>query len=207
MYLFLQQNCYILIVIPSNAKSQVIVQVCDALRIGDSATAAAIARRDYAFLPNPAAPRSFSRAMITSLFIQDGCIDRYSGVQLVFAGTLLLLSRLLPDEIPYHRNWKIEKTHMAFWELCPTIDHIVPVTRDGRDERSNYVTTSMVNNSAKAHWTLEELGWTLHSPGDFAQWDGLLGWFQEYLSLHPEHLADKTIKAWYGAAKNGMKVA
>lgn len=193
--------------IPSNTKSQVIKQVCDALRSGDSVSAAEIARRDYAFLPQPAASRQFSRGTITSVFVQDGCIDRYSGAQLVFVGTLLLLSRLLPNEIPYHLNWKIEKTHMAYWELCPTIDHVVPVTRGGLDERSNYVTTSMIHNSAKAHWTLAEIGWTLQPPGDFARWDGLLNWFMEYISLHPEHIADKTLNFWHVAATNALKVA
>ncbi|MFF0818704.1 HNH endonuclease [Rhodococcus sp. NPDC003318] len=57
----------------------------------------------------------------------------------------------------------MSQTHFAYWELFPTIDHIVPVTRGGADDESNWVTTSMLRNSAKAHWTLDELG------GDFSQ--------------------------------------
>jgi HNH endonuclease len=54
----------------------------------------------------------------------------------------------------------------AFWEVGATIDHVVPVTRGGADDESNWVTTSMARNSAKMNWTLEELGWTLHPPGN-----------------------------------------
>lgn len=89
---------------------------------------------------------------------------------------------MLPNEFPAHPNWKMTETHFAFWELFPTIDHVDPVARGGADEASNWVTTSMLRNSAKAHWTLPELGWTLHPPGDAQHWDGLSGWFTDYLT-------------------------
>ncbi len=170
-----------------------------------SNAAAKIAQRDYEFAPQPAAARQFSREIITSVFIEDGCIDRYSGTQLIFPGTLLLISRLIPEQFPYDPHWKIEKTHMAYWELSPTIDHVLPVTRGGRDEHDNWVTTSMIHNSVKDHWTLEELGWTLQPRGNLSHWDGLLNWFFEYLSLHPAHLDDKTINAWHTAAKKARQ--
>ena len=37
----------------------------------------------------------------------------------------------------------------------------------------------MLRNGAKGNWLLEELGWSLHPPGDMESWDGLLGWFVE----------------------------
>ena len=96
---------------------------------------------------------------MTRVFARDGFVDRYSGDKLVFPGTLLrLLSALMPDEFPAHPNWKMSASHVMYWELCPTIDHLVPVARGGADNESNYVTISMLRNSAKAHWTLEELG-------------------------------------------------
>jgi hypothetical protein len=177
--------------IPKDSKSQIVQTICDALQHADVQAAAEIAQRDYAFLPRPAASRQFNRETITSVFIEDGCIDRYSGSQLVFMGTLLLLSRLLLKEIPYQSNWKIEETHMAFWELAPTIDHVVPVTRGGLDERSNWVTTSGIHNSAKAHWTLEELGWTLQPKGDVTKWDGLTKWFWDMCRLIPNTSSTK----------------
>ena len=83
----------------------------------------------------------------------------------------------MPQEFPAHPNWKMSASHVMYWELCATIDHLVPVSRGGADDKSNYVTTSVLRNSAKAHWTLEELGWTLHPPGLMGSWDGLMGWF------------------------------
>lgn len=47
------------------------------------------------------------------------------------------------------------ETHFAQWELFPTIDHLDLVARGGVDEASNWVTTSMLRNSAEAHWRLE----------------------------------------------------
>jgi hypothetical protein len=35
----------------------------------------------------------------------------------------------------------------------------------------------MLKNTAKANFTIEELGWQLHPPGSLSEWDGLTGWF------------------------------
>ena len=92
------------------------------------------------------------------------------------------------------------ETHMVYWELIPTIDHLVPIARGGADNEKNWVTTSMLHNSAKSNWTLEELGWQLVPPGDLKQWDGFLGWFVTYLHQQQSHLADKYIRRWHRAA-------
>lgn len=84
------------------------------------------------------------------------------------------------------------------------MDHIVPVARGGADNETNWVTTSMLRNSAKSNWTLEELGWELVPPGDFKQWDGLLAWFVEFLKQDKSHLADKYINRWHRAALGKM---
>ena len=36
---------------------------------------------------------------------------------------------LLPEEFPYHRAWKVSSTHPAYWQLYPTVDHVVPLAR------------------------------------------------------------------------------
>lgn len=46
-------------------------------------------------------------------------------------------------------------------ELFPSIDHLVPAACGGADDESSWISTSMLRNSAKAHWPLDELGWTL----------------------------------------------
>ena len=139
------------------------------------------------------------------MFLGDGFIDRYSGTQLVFPGVLRLLARLLPAEFPAHPNWKMSASHIIYWELFPTVDHVVPIARGGTD-KNNWITTSMVLNSAKSNWTLDELRWTLLPSGDPGTWDGLLRWFLAFISRSPEHLADSYIKTWHSAAKRVTKM-
>ena len=92
------------------------------------------------------------------------------------------------------------ETHTAFWELFPTVDHVMPIARGGADDDTNWVTTSMLCNSAKSNWTLEELGWHLVPPGDFERWDGLLRWFVAFLRQDKSHLTDRYIRTWHRAA-------
>jgi len=120
-----------------------------------------------------------------AIFHKDGYIDRYSGERLVFPGVLRLLSLLMPEEFPFHPNWKVDRCHAAYWHMSPTIDHVVPIARGGADDPSNMVTTSMLRNSAKLSWTLEELGWTLLPRGNEKAWDGLTRWFLRYTEDHP----------------------
>src|SRR5450759_11840 len=51
----------------------------------------------------------------------------------------------------------------------------------------------MLRNSAKANWTLEELGWSIHPPGDMNQWDGMLAWCMEFAKKDEEIIKDKYI--------------
>ncbi len=134
------------------------------------------------------------------VFVRDGFIDRYTGARLVFLPVLRVISSILPEAFPYHPNWKTDVTHPAYWDLTATVDHLVPVSRGGADDESNWVTTSMARNSAKGNWSVEDLGWTLHPPGDFAEWDGLLNWYVHYTEKHPEALLDDSMRQWRRAA-------
>lgn len=185
-----------------HSKAQTIKAVCYSLLGGDSQTAADIARNGYPFAPAQSTGRVYTETECTAIFVRDGFIDRYSGAQLIFPGALRLLSCLLPAEFPFHPNWKMTETHMVYWELFPTVDHLVPVARGGADEEKNWVTTSMLRNSAKSNWTLEELGWQLLPPGDLKQWDSLRGWFLTYLEHNESYLADKYIRRWHRAARD-----
>lgn len=64
----------------------------------------------------------------------------------------------------------------------------------------NIVSTSMLRNSAKANWTLEELGWTIRPPGNMSQWDGMLSWCMNFLKKDASLLKDDYIGRWYKAA-------
>jgi hypothetical protein len=158
-------------------KSNTLSRVCDACETGQEVEAAAILAAEYRFSPTDSPSRKYTELDRMKVFVRDRFTDRYSGRRLVFPGTLRLLSRLLPDAFPYHRNWKTDKCHFAFWELYPTIDHVEPVTRGGKDCEHNFVSTSQLLNGAKGNFTLQELGWKLHPVNEDDRWDGLTGWF------------------------------
>lgn len=181
-------------------KPDVVAAVCAALSSGAVATARALARADYPFAPGTHAGRRYTEMESLRVFWRDGFVDRYSGARLVFPGTLRLLSQLLPDEFPAHPNWRMSESHLMYWELFPTVDHVVPLARGGPDSSSNWVCTSMLRNSAKSNWTLAELGWTLVPPGDVRAWDGLTQWFLDYVAREPDRLRSDYLRRWHTAA-------
>ena len=181
-------------------RTAVLASVAQLLDSGDTSSAAAVIRRDYAFEPIEAIERKYGALQATRVYVRDGFIDRYSGTRLIFPGVLRLLSLHLPTDFPFHPNWKMSETHEAYWELSATVDHVVPVTRGGANSEENWVTTSMRRNSAKANWTLEELGWTLLPPGRLDDWDGLLSWFRNHLHRNQQFLANSHVRRWHRAA-------
>lgn len=183
-----------------NDKADVVQRVLAALVSGDAKSAQDTASTEYPHSLLANSGRKYNADQMTAIFIRDGFIDRYSGARLVFPGALRLLSQLLPDEFPFHKNWKMSECHVMFWELYPTIDHVVPVARGGSDTESNWVTTSMLRNSAKSNWLLSELGWEIVPPGDSNTWDGLLNAFIAYVLENKDLLPDPYIRRWYNAA-------
>jgi hypothetical protein len=162
--------------------ADVLASVCSSVADGALDQAAAILTEGYPFTPLSNAGRRYTATESMRVFARDGFIDRYTGQRLIFPGTLRLLSQLLPEQFPFHNNWKTDLCHFGYYELFPTIDHLEPVSRGGADSVDNWVSTSMLKNAAKANFTLEELGWSLHPPGDLAQWDGLTNWFIRQLA-------------------------
>lgn len=166
-------------------RARTLTDALQAILEGNATRARAELREHYPFQRLQRNSRSWSPKQALQLFLRDGFVDRYSGGQLIFPGALRVLSLVVPDEFPSHPNWKMDETHIAFWELFPTIDHVVPVARGGKDEPHNWVTTSMMRNQAKSNWTLEELGWKLHAVGNLDEWDGLLGLTQRICAELP----------------------
>lgn len=182
-------------------KTDVIAAVCHALSDEALDNAVTVLKEHYPFAPDEITKRRYGAVESTRVFVRHGFIDRYSGERLIFPPVFRVLSIVLMSEFPYHPNWKTDVTHPAYWQIGATIDHLVPVTRGGVDEETNWVTTSMAHNSAKMNWTVEELGWKLHPPGDMRSWDGLIRWFLEYTETHPESLANASVRQWHKAAK------
>lgn len=181
-------------------KADVLAEVAGAIEAVGLDEGRRILGQRYPFTPVEKTPRSYTERSSLRLFYRDGFLDRYSGVRLVNPGALRLLSVLLPEDFPADPNWAMSRSHFAFWELFPTIDHLHPVSRGGGDEEGNWVTTSMLRNSAKAHWTLAELGWDLQPPGDHTEWDGLTEWFIRYLRSDHVPLEVPYIRRWFRAS-------
>lgn len=159
---------------------------------------------EYPFVSVQKSARNYTPLLMTQIFIRDGFIDRYRGTRLVFPPVLRLLSHYLPKEFPFHKNGKMSEGHIAYWELFPTIDHVVPVARGGTDTEENWVCCSMLTNSIKSNWTLEQLQWKMHDSGDFEVWDGMIGWFLRQVSQDPSSMANPYIKKWHSAAARAV---
>lgn len=171
---------------------------------GKTVSAADMIRQHYPFTPIKKNGRKYTPRQMTKVFLRDGFIDRYRGTKLVHPPALRLLSHYLPECFPYHKNAKINEAHIAYWELFPTIDHLVPVARGGIDSEENWVCCSMLTNSIKSNWLLEELQWDLKIPGNSNVWDGMLSWFLRHVDDHKELLAIGYIKTWLHA---GMEIS
>jgi hypothetical protein len=138
-------------------KSSVIAAVCQALSEVAFDRAVTTLKRDDPFAPEPVTRRRYGPVESTRVFVRDGFLDRYTAERLIFPPVLRVVSATLPADFPYHPNWQTDITHPAYWEMGATIDHVIPVTRGGSDDETNWVTTSMARNSAKMNWTVEEL--------------------------------------------------
>jgi len=186
-------------------QADVIADVLSALITDDKHKAAEIARKEYCFSPYQSVRRRYSEYQSMRVFLRDSFTDRYSGQRLIFPGLLRMLSVILPEEFPAHKHWKMSESHIVYWELFPTIDHIIPVARGGEDVEDNWVTTSMLRNQAKGHWLLEELGWSLKDRTQQKEWDGLTRMTLDYLDKNPERQSIPYLKRWYRAAKRSME--
>ncbi len=194
-----------------DSKVGVLSDVCAALFSGDSGSARATLRSRYPFVPVEKIARRYSVSQSMKVFLRDGFIDCYTGNRLVNPGVLRLLHVVLGDDFPAHPNWKASETHPAFWDLFPTVDHVQPVSRGGRDDESNLVTASMLSNRAKDQWTLEDLRWKLHPAGSVEDWDGLSRWLINYLAKNPTVLQEAPephrsyIQRWLNATRTVLE--
>ncbi|MCM3568683.1 HNH endonuclease [Neobacillus mesonae] len=182
-------------------KAMLISKVCDLIESGEKESGAELINLNYPFKKIDYVKRHYTKAYMLSIFVRDGFKDRYSGEKLLFPPVLRILSKIYPNEFPFHPNWKYNECHPAYWDLLPTIDHITPVTLGGTNEKGNLVTTSMKRNSAKSNFTLDELGWNLYPPGKLENWDGKLSWFIKIIKAYPPFLEHSYIKEWYIAAQ------
>ena len=185
-------------------RTKTIQCVCEHVAAKEFAIAKQVLASEYPFVSIKKTGRNYTPLLMTEIFIRDGFIDRYRGTRLVFPPVLRLLSHYLEGEFPFHKNGKMSEGHIAYWELFPTIDHVVPVARGGTDTKGNWVCCSMLTNSIKANWTLDQLQWKMHERGDFEVWDGMINWFLRQVSEDPSAPKTPYIQKWYSAAKRAI---
>lgn len=177
-------------------KTLLIQNICSLLLENKKSDCIDLAKSNYPFVDRLIPKRQYSKFQMCQVFLKDGFIDRYSGDKLLFPGLIKILTIEFPEIFKYHRNWKMTETHMIYWELFPTIDHLVPVSRGGRDNIDNWITTSMIRNSAKSNWTIEEIGWTLHDKGNLCNWDGLTKYFIDLTNKNTDYEKDSYVRGW-----------
>ena len=186
-------------------KSDIFTDIIGNLLVNNRSMAKSIIVNEYPHNTYQIEKRTYTITQKMEQFIKDGFIDRYTGEKLLNPAVLKILSVYFPNEFPFHPHWKTTETHIAYWELVPTIDHIYPIARGGQDIQDNWVTTSMKNNLIKSNYTVEEIHWTLHPQGDISDWDGLSNAFIHLAEQNPELLKDKYIKSWYTVTKKLLK--
>lgn len=153
--------------------------------------------------------RGYSQNTILEVFRRDGFIDRYTGIRLVHPGLLFLLQFELPEIFKYHGGWKLGECHMVFWELFPTVDHIVPITKGGSDDMDNLLTISMIGNTKKKNTSLSELRWRILPEGNLNDWDGLTTEFLALMTKNKDYVEFVNIptgKALYQKLKSWKRI-
>ena len=182
-------------------KALIILEACKLIASGSKESARNIINNQYKFNYKDIQKRTHTDSQKMETFLRDGFIDRYNGSKLVIPGILKVLSVYFPDEFPYQSHWRMQETHVAYWELVPTIDHVVPIAIGGEDNKENWVTTSMLHNAIKSNWTLEQIGWEIQNPVNLTEWDGLTSLFINIVDKDKELLKDQYIKKWYNLTK------
>ena len=181
--------------------TMILSDAVDLLLSGNTRDAQALIVEHDPFVPTKIQGRNYSEKEKMQVFLRDGFVDRYSGKRLVNPGILKSITYFFPQDFSYHPHWKTTQCHRAYWELLPTVDHIVPIAHGGEDIFENWATTSMLNNSIKSNWTLEELRWDICPAGDLAEWDGLTKKFISLAEATPSILSDPYIRRWYNISK------
>ena len=182
-------------------KSKIISDITAMLLCNNKSSAKTIICEKYPHRHIEIEKRTYTMEQKMKQFISDGFIDRYTGQKLLNPGVLKIISHYFPEEFPYHPHWKMSETHIAYWELIPTLDHIYPIAKGGQDDEKNWVTTSMKNNSIKSNYTIDEIHWKLHPKGDITEWDGLTKVLIEIVDKDKELLKDTYIRNWYKISK------
>lgn len=147
----------------------------------------------------PAARREPSVRVTAAVFARDAYHCRYCGRRVVLTAVLRLLSRLDPQRLPWHPNWKATATHPVFPLLSATLDHVDPVAGGGAHvDPGNLCCACWACNRRKGDLSLAELGWSLTPPVD-PTWDGLSSSYRALWQAAGSPLLGETEMEWMRA--------
>lgn len=76
-----------------------------------------------------------------AIFERDQYRCRLCGLRTIDLDVLKALSRLFPDELPYHPAWKQGVTSPIYWTHSTSLEHVVPIARGGADDETNFATS------------------------------------------------------------------
>jgi 5-methylcytosine-specific restriction endonuclease McrA len=155
----------------------VLGEIARARVAGDERKAMRLMRK-IRFQPPVPSHEKPTRAVKASVYARDHYHCRYCGRKVILTPVMRLLSRLYPEDFPYHSSWRVDSTHPAFTSSSATLDHVVPISHGGESvEPDNLATACWACNRRKGDLSLDELGWSLIDPED-PSWTGLADLFE-----------------------------
>ena len=152
--------------------------------LGSGPEAAREALAPIAYPTREAVTRSDpSETVIAGVYIRDRFHCRYCGCRVIPTQIMRLLAAILPEDFPYHPNWKGGQTHPAITSRSATLDHVLAWTLGGRNEPGNLVCACWICNRVKGDLTIEQLGWELRPITTETDWDGLTRFYRRLWDL------------------------
>ena len=118
-------------------------------------------------------------SVITRIYARDRFHCRYCGERVILTPVMRRISRIFPEEFPYHSNWKADSTHPAYVSRSATLDHVEPIAAGGDPlDEENLVTACWGCNRRKGDLLLDDIGWKLIHITD-SRWAGRSDQFRD----------------------------
>jgi 5-methylcytosine-specific restriction endonuclease McrA len=120
--------------------------------------------------------RSPSRSIRLAVYARDRYICRYRHCQraTVDERVVAALALLMPQALPYHRNWPADRAHPLVWTHLASLEHVKPWSTGGDNSLDNLVTTCSLCNYTKNNASVAQLNWQVNvETREDIVWDGL----------------------------------
>lgn len=114
-----------------------------------------------------------SKEVQYSIFWRDGWRCRYCGIKVISTAARKVLIGIFPEQTKWVA--KEFQRHSSLFAMAASLDHIMPHSRGGKNEISNFVTACYCCQFGRGNFTLEEVQFNnpLQRPPVVTGWDGL----------------------------------